>query len=83
MKSAQLQGFALMAGAPNAVVSKLSEVGVTLVPVAPEVAAVIHRHHPFQCLGTIAGDVYQGVAPSEYVTRPCRKSSPMPLPKRC
>ena len=62
MKSGQLQGFALMAGAPNAAVSKLAEVGVTLVPVAPEVAAVIHRSHPFLTPGTIAGDVYQGVA---------------------
>ncbi len=62
MKNGQLQGFAIMAGTPNAAVSKLAEVGVTLIPVNTEVAARIHQRHPFLTPGTIAGDIYQGVA---------------------
>lgn len=62
MKNGQLQGFALMAGVPNAAVSRLADVGVTLVPVDPAVAANIHRGHPYLTPGTIAADVYSGVA---------------------
>lgn len=61
MRNGELQGFALMAGVPNAAVSKLAEVGVTLVPVTPEVAARIHQRHPYLTPGTITGDIYQGI----------------------
>lgn len=62
MRNGQLQGFAIMAGTPNAAVSKLAELGVTLVPVMPEVAARVHQLHPFLTPGNIGGDIYQGVA---------------------
>lgn len=62
MRDGQLQGFAIMAGTPNVAVSKLVEVGVTLVPVEAEVAARIHQRHPFLTPGMIGGDIYPGVA---------------------
>lgn len=62
MKSGQLQGFALMAGAPNEAVTRLADVGVSLVPIAPEVAADIHNRHPFLAPGSIPGGIYRGVA---------------------
>jgi uncharacterized protein len=62
MRNGQLQGFAIMAGTPNVAVSKLAEVGVTLVPVMPEVAARIHQRHPFLTPGMVGGDIYPGVA---------------------
>jgi uncharacterized protein len=61
MRDGQLQGFAIMAGTPNVAVSKLAEVGVTLVPLDAETAARIHQRHPFLTAGTIGGDIYPGV----------------------
>lgn len=61
MKSGQLQGFAIMAGAPNAAVSKLYDTGITLLPVDPSVAAVISQQYKYLAPGKIGKDVYRDV----------------------
>lgn len=61
MKSGQLQGFAIMAGAPNAAVSKLHDTGVTLLPVDPSVAAVISQQYKYLAPAKIGKDVYRDV----------------------
>lgn len=61
MKSGQLQGFAIMAGAPNAAVSKLYDSGVTLLPIDPPVAAAISQHYKYLAPGKIGRDVYRDI----------------------
>jgi uncharacterized protein len=61
MKSGELQGFAIMAGAPNGAVTRLFESGITLVPVAPDVATAINRQHQYLFPGKIAKGVYADV----------------------
>jgi TRAP transporter TAXI family solute receptor len=62
MKNGQLQGFAIMAGAPNAAVSKLYDIGITLLPVDPSVAAVITQQYKFLAPAKIGKDVYRDIA---------------------
>lgn len=61
MKSGELQGFAMMAGAPNVAVSRLLESGITLVPVDPAVATAINLRHRYLFPGKIARGTYAGV----------------------
>ena len=61
MKNGQLQGFALMAGAPNAAVTKLLDTGVTLLSIAPEIASSIGRQFQYLAPGKIAEGVYPGI----------------------
>jgi TRAP transporter TAXI family solute receptor len=59
--SGDLQGFVMMAGAPMAAVSQLSHVGISLVPIAPEVAARIQGQYPYLVPGRIRAGTYAGV----------------------
>ena len=49
--SGELQGFVIMAGAPATAVSQLSDVGISLVPILPEIAARIEEHVPGRRMG--------------------------------
>ncbi len=61
MKSGELQGFAIMAGAPNTAVTKLADTGLYLLPIEPAIATAIHRQHSHLVPGKIAGGVYPGI----------------------
>lgn len=61
MISGELQGFVMMAGTPMAAVSQLADVGISIVPIAPEVAAQIEVRYPYLVPGTISAEVYRGV----------------------
>ena len=61
IKSGQLQGFVMMAGAPMTAVTELHDTGITLVPVAPPIAARIYRQYPYLFPGTIKANVYPGI----------------------
>ena len=57
----ELQGFVAMAGTPMAAVNQLLSVGISLVPVPPEVAAAIEAQHPYLVPALIATGTYAGV----------------------
>jgi TRAP transporter TAXI family solute receptor len=59
--SGELQGFVMMAGAPMAAVSKLSNIGISLVPILPEFAARIEVKYPYLVPGQIPANVYPGI----------------------
>ncbi len=61
IRNGQLQGFALMAGVPNVAVSKLSDTGVTLLPIAPEIIANICLQYQHLKPGEIAKGIYPGI----------------------
>jgi TRAP transporter TAXI family solute receptor len=56
-----LQGFVMMAGHPMEAVTQLTDTGITIVPIAREVALEIGREHPYLVPGEIPGGVYAGV----------------------
>jgi len=56
-----LQGFAMMAGAPMEAVNKLLHVGISIVPVEPEVALKITQKHPYLVAGKIGAGIYTGI----------------------
>jgi TRAP transporter TAXI family solute receptor len=59
--SGELQGFVMMAGAPMVAVSQLAKIGVSLVPIAPEVAVRIEAQYPYLVPGRIPAGVYAGI----------------------
>lgn len=59
--SGELQGFAAMAGTPMDAVNQLLGVGISLVPIAPKVAAGIQARFPYLVPGRIAAGTYAGV----------------------
>lgn len=61
MRNGEIDGFAIMAGAPIEAVDRVSDLGLRLVPIAPEIAARIHAK--FSCLvpGVIPAEVYPGI----------------------
>lgn len=61
MINGELQGFVMMAGAPMAAVSQLSGVGISLVPISPEMASRIEARYPYLVPGHIPADVYPGI----------------------
>ena len=61
MVKGDLQGFAMMAGAPMKAVTELSDLGITLVPIAPDKARAISARYPYLVPGTIPANVYDGV----------------------
>jgi TRAP transporter TAXI family solute receptor len=58
--SGKLDGFVMMAGVPMVAVTKLAPVGVTLVPIDPEIAARINRQYPYLVPGSIKSGIYEG-----------------------
>ncbi len=61
MVSGELQGFAIMGGVPAKAVSVLSDIGLTLIPIAPEVVSQIQARFPYLVPGKIPAKVYPGV----------------------
>ena len=59
--SGELQGFVMMAGAPMAAVSQLSNIGISLVPILPEFADRIESKYPYLVPGQIPANVYPGI----------------------
>ena len=61
MISGELQGFAMMAGAPMEAVLNLSNIGISLVPIQKEVADKINLQYPYLVPGIIPANVYPGI----------------------
>lgn len=62
MRGGELDGFAMMAGAPMAAVTRLLPVGLRLLAIDPETAGKINRTYPYLTPGRIDGDIYPGIA---------------------
>lgn len=61
MVSGELQGFVMMAGTPMEAVTRVSDIGISLVPIAPEIASRISKRYPYLVPATIPAGVYPGV----------------------
>jgi TRAP transporter TAXI family solute receptor len=61
MKSGELQGFAIMAGAPTAAVSRLDNIGITLLPVDRHIAMAISQKYQYLAPGKIDGEIYRDI----------------------
>ncbi len=59
--SGELQGFVFMGGVPAAAITKLTSVSVSLTPIAPDIAADIHKRYLYLTPTIIPADVYPGV----------------------
>lgn len=59
--SGELQGFAMMAGTPMEAVTRLVHIGITLVPILPEVASLIHNRYPYLVPGIIPANTYPDI----------------------
>lgn len=62
MRAGELDGFAMMAGAPMAAVTRLLPVGLRLLAIEPEIAGKINRTYPYLAPGRIEGGIYPGIA---------------------
>jgi len=56
-----LQGFVMMAGVPMEAVTQLSDIGLSLVPITPEMASRIGERFPYLVPGKIPAGVYPGI----------------------
>jgi len=61
MVKGDLQGFVMMAGAPMKAVTQLSDIGISLVPIAVDKARAINAQYPYLFPGAIPANVYQGI----------------------
>ncbi len=61
IRMSQLQGFVVMAGTPMEAVNRISDLGLFLVPIAPEVMQSIHARFPYLVPGEVAAGVYPGI----------------------
>ena len=61
MVNGDLQGFVMMAGAPMKAVTQLSDIGISLVPITPEMASRIRARFPYLVPGKIPAGVYPGI----------------------
>ncbi len=61
MVKGDLQGFVMMAGVPMEAVTQLSDIGISLVPIAPEMALRISARFPYLVPGKIPAGVYPGI----------------------
>lgn len=61
MVNGELQGFVMMAGTPMKAVTQLSDIGISLVPIVPEMALRIRARFPYLVPGKIPAGVYQGI----------------------
>jgi TRAP transporter TAXI family solute receptor len=57
----ELQGFAIMGGAPMEAVTNHLNTGIFLVPVQKKMAEKIHQNHPYLVPGIIPGDAYPDI----------------------
>jgi uncharacterized protein len=58
----EIQGFAMMAGAPMKAVTQLSDIGLFLVPIDVKTASGISARYPFLVPGKIPASVYPNIA---------------------
>jgi uncharacterized protein len=61
MINGELQGFVLVAGVPAEAFTRLSDIGLSLVPIAPEIASRISARFPYLVPSEISAGVYQDV----------------------
>lgn len=61
MVSGELQGFVMMAGIPMEAVTRISDIGISLVPIAPEIASRISARYPYLVPGEIPAEAYPGI----------------------
>ena len=61
IKSGQVQGFVMMAGAPMKAVTQLYETGVTLVPIDSVLASRVYEKHPYLFPGRVETDTYNNI----------------------
>lgn len=61
MINGELQGFVMMAGAPMKAVSQLLDIGISFVPIAPDMASRINTRFPYLVQGKIPADIYPGI----------------------
>jgi TRAP transporter TAXI family solute receptor len=61
MVKGDLQGFVMMAGAPMEAVTQLLKIGISLVPIAPEMASLIGKRFPYLVPAKIPAGVYPGI----------------------
>lgn len=61
IRKGELQGFVLVGGIPAKAVAHLSDVGITFVPIAPEIASQIHTQFPYLVPGKIPASAYPGI----------------------
>jgi uncharacterized protein len=62
MANNEIQGFAMMAGAPMKAVTQLSDIGLFLVPIDIKTASGISARYPFLVPGKIPASVYPNIA---------------------
>jgi TRAP transporter TAXI family solute receptor len=61
MSRGDVQGFAMMAGTPMEAFTRLSAVGLYLVPIPPAIAARIHAQFPYLVPAVIPAGVYADI----------------------
>ncbi|MBU1696210.1 MAG: TAXI family TRAP transporter solute-binding subunit, partial [Proteobacteria bacterium] len=59
--SGELQGFVMMAGVPMEAVTQLLSTGISLVPIAPNMASLIEAKYPYLVPGKISAGIYPGI----------------------
>lgn len=62
MSQNEIQGFAMMAGAPMKAVTQLSDIGLFLVPIDSNKASEINARFPYLVPGKLPSGVYSGIA---------------------
>lgn len=62
MVNNELQGFVMMAGAPMEAVTKLSDIGLSLVPIMPQMASRINKQFPYLVPAQIQEGIYSGIS---------------------
>lgn len=58
MVSGELQGFVMMAGVPMEAVTRVSDIGISVVPIAPEIASRISKRYPYLVPAAISAGAY-------------------------
>jgi uncharacterized protein len=61
MVSGELQGFVMMAGTPMEAVTRISDIGISLVPIAPQIASRISTRYPYLVPAEISAGIYPGI----------------------
>jgi len=61
MANNELQGFVMMAGAPMEAVLQLSNIGLSLVPISPQMASQINKQFPYLVPAQIPAGIYPGI----------------------
>lgn len=61
IKSGQVEGFVMMAGAPMKAVTQLYETGVTLIPIDSVLASRVYEKHPYLFPGKVEANTYNNI----------------------